>query len=598
MGGHPPLCPRWFANCCTGSGATTDCSDCDFYSLYLSEVEGEFQLGDKIQITWDSADTPGAETIHNYIDSISTYYNTGRTQQAEEQVLKITFPGAHTSAKADATRFQGYFSLTYTDDFGDEYTTEAISVSVAGTCNPNRFATNGLGDCDAVITTPSPIETEDKAGQDAGYFGVTETVCTDATADGGRGGAWTAWTTECGTTNVATVAHTPATGTNPFDESLYGDFVIHSQNLPQSAPGVRAATGSYYRAPKMEAAPQDYAGGNLVADKIEEALEALPNGVTGDVIVDYAYNGFVNSNGWLAANTGAACADGNDATAAAYLSCGEGALTRNFVIRFLDSSGDIKPLKVNYAFSTGGLIYSNQGCGSRGVLTSAVVTDPGDRTDGTLAYAFSTNVVCDKDPILTLNTGDGKLNTGVVTASALLDSITIDHPGVNCVVTGASAATLSISNVGGTGGANDATVAITFSNDGSDEAFDCLNTAKGEATAAYFADDTAKAEILDSTTETSVTAGTFYPTFETVGNTKGNEHGNDPYDSSMIWGRNGVADGLGRTGTTENVECSNRGSCDYTTGECACFTGFSAKDCSVQNSLASGSSSAPAVTAL
>ena len=43
-----------------------------------------------------------------------------------------------------------------------------------------------------------------------------------------------------------------------------------------------------------------------------------------------------------------------------------------------------------------------------------------------------------------------------------------------------------------------------------------------------------------------------------------------------------------KPGTTENVECSNRGLCDYSTGICKCFAGFTTEDCSVQNSLSMG----------
>eukprot|EP00940_MAST-03C_sp_MAST-3C-sp2_P000530 g530.t1 len=39
-------------------------------------------------------------------------------------------------------------------------------------------------------------------------------------------------------------------------------------------------------------------------------------------------------------------------------------------------------------------------------------------------------------------------------------------------------------------------------------------------------------------------------------------------------------------GTTENAVCSNRGICDYISGNCKCFQGFTRHDCSKQNALA------------
>jgi hypothetical protein len=40
-------------------------------------------------------------------------------------------------------------------------------------------------------------------------------------------------------------------------------------------------------------------------------------------------------------------------------------------------------------------------------------------------------------------------------------------------------------------------------------------------------------------------------------------------------------------GASENLMCSDRGLCDYSTGICKCFQGYTAHDCSEQNSLAS-----------
>jgi len=40
-----------------------------------------------------------------------------------------------------------------------------------------------------------------------------------------------------------------------------------------------------------------------------------------------------------------------------------------------------------------------------------------------------------------------------------------------------------------------------------------------------------------------------------------------------------------RKGTSEAVECSGRGECDGSTGECKCFDGYTNDDCSVQTVL-------------
>jgi hypothetical protein len=53
-----------------------------------------------------------------------------------------------------------------------------------------------------------------------------------------------------------------------------------------------------------------------------------------------------------------------------------------------------------------------------------------------------------------------------------------------------------------------------------------------------------------------------------------------------------VAEGLTGTGATHNLchlDCSNRGVCDYITGNCNCFAGYYGANCGKRDALAKGS---------
>ncbi|KAJ1460038.1 hypothetical protein M885DRAFT_510612 [Pelagophyceae sp. CCMP2097] len=67
--------------------------------------------------------------------------------------------------------------------------------------------------------------------------------------------------------------------------------------------------------------------------------------------------------------------------------------------------------------------------------------------------------------------------------------------------------------------------------------------------------------------------------------------GDDPYtpyvdetDCSNVTARYGH--GVGETGNICQVDCANRGKCDYTSGECNCFTGSYGHDCTLLSALA------------
>lgn len=46
--------------------------------------------------------------------------------------------------------------------------------------------------------------------------------------------------------------------------------------------------------------------------------------------------------------------------------------------------------------------------------------------------------------------------------------------------------------------------------------------------------------------------------------------------------------GHGKRGNICHIDCSNRGICDYSTGLCSCFSGFTGTACEIQDVLAVG----------
>jgi hypothetical protein len=52
--------------------------------------------------------------------------------------------------------------------------------------------------------------------------------------------------------------------------------------------------------------------------------------------------------------------------------------------------------------------------------------------------------------------------------------------------------------------------------------------------------------------------------------------------------------GIGEVGNKCHVDCSNRGVCDYITGECACFEGFYGLNCGKMSVFAKQQSSSAA----
>jgi len=120
------------------SATTTHCTDLDFWSLYLKDVTGQFQVGDTLRIDGYASNSPTAARtfgyeLCNYIKEIGTYYASAsnKTQQDEEQLLIIDYTNvtANTNCTGEAcTHLEGSFSLEFTDEMGDTWMTEGIKI--------------------------------------------------------------------------------------------------------------------------------------------------------------------------------------------------------------------------------------------------------------------------------------------------------------------------------------------------------------------------------------------------------------------------------------------------------------------------------------
>jgi len=326
-------------------------------------------------------------------------------------------------------------------------------------------------------------------------------------------------------------------------EKLQGDFVVHG-----TAGNGNAATTDYAVASGSLPSPNDdLTGGRAVAKQIAAALEALPGRPTGDVQVDYAYH-------YLASKA------------------------RHFVVRFMDQTGDVPELKVSYAFTDNGKIHTNQGCGAVGEIQNIIITNPGDgdSTNGydacdsvtnSFALTFFNADKCQRAPIATATCGG--TNGKQIVAINILDRGTGCTHALSFDFDGSGPPDNKIAG-GGVVGSSAATAVVVMNRPAESSAFlTCVSGGVGEGATAAIGADTVKMEV----TQTAYVSGGAAATCTDD-------------QCTSVWNRSGSLDTLGRRGTTENVECSNRGACDYSSGQCQCYVGFSSADCSVQNALA------------
>jgi len=281
-------------------------------------------------------------------------------------------------------------------------------------------------------------------------------------------------------------------------------------------------------------------GPDALALRIEAALEALPNKVLEDVDVDYV--GLAGS---------------------APSPLDERTTLRHFTISFITNTGNIPTLGVSYSVSDGG---ASGDCAASKISTN---TQCGGHER---FYRLPSGCVA------TVHNGDAGTTNNAMTAIACTDG----GEGLFDFVP-----VLELSVISST----TAAAAVFVITDG------VVTGAAITAVGAYSTSDTAaNVPAVTASVPTTYAGGAYRESCVPIGggatvpfSTKG--------DAAMGYVRvlpgsapasGGVAAALAVKGSTENAECSNRGICDYQSGACKCFTGFTTEDCSVQNALAMG----------
>lgn len=117
--------------------STDDCTNLDFWSIYLKDVTGTFNSGDQIRVdahrsNGDITRRTFGYSMCNYVDTISTYHSqsSSNVQKQETQILKIEFPRFDSVPNTEQKQFfEGYFGLVFTDEMGDTWATGGIQVT-------------------------------------------------------------------------------------------------------------------------------------------------------------------------------------------------------------------------------------------------------------------------------------------------------------------------------------------------------------------------------------------------------------------------------------------------------------------------------------